>query len=81
MGPHFRGDDGKLSHYLNNRVITALSTSRRKGPSRQLSKKCPPVKPKPIRRSRKVGGSGGGNTGDRPRRSRKKKTEHHGPMQ
>ncbi|HEX4594222.1 MAG TPA: NYN domain-containing protein [Bryobacteraceae bacterium] len=43
----------------------------------------PPVKPKPIRRSRKVGGSGGGggNTADRPRRSRKKKVEHHGPMQ
>jgi uncharacterized protein (TIGR00288 family) len=38
----------------------------------------PPVKPKPIRRSRKVGS---GNTSDRPRRSRKKKTEHHGPMQ
>jgi uncharacterized protein (TIGR00288 family) len=43
----------------------------------------PPVKPKPVRRSRKVGGSGGGggNTADRPRRSRKKKVEHHGPMQ
>jgi uncharacterized protein (TIGR00288 family) len=43
----------------------------------------PPVKPKPIRRSRKVGGSSSGNSADRPpRRSRKKKTEHHhGPMQ
>ena len=38
----------------------------------------PPVKPKPIRRSRKVAS---GNTTERPRRSRKKKTEHHGPMQ
>src|SRR5579862_965589 len=42
----------------------------------------PPVKPKPIRRSRKIG-TGSGNSADRPpRRSRKKKTEHHhGPMQ
>ena len=41
----------------------------------------PPVKPKPIRRPRKVAGSG--NTGDRPqRRSRKKKPEpHHHTMQ
>src|SRR5215472_17039486 len=39
----------------------------------------PPVKPKPIRRSRKVAT---GNSADRPRRSRKKKVEHHhGPMQ
>ena len=42
----------------------------------------PPVKPKPVRRTRKPPGSG--NT-DRPRRSsgpRKKRTpEHHGPMQ
>jgi uncharacterized protein (TIGR00288 family) len=35
----------------------------------------PPVKPKPIRRPRKVAASG--NTGDRPRRSRKKKPEQH----
>ena len=41
----------------------------------------PPVKPKPIRRSRKVGAASG-NTDRPPRRSRKKKTEHHhGPMQ
>jgi hypothetical protein len=39
----------------------------------------PPVKPKPVRRTRKVAASGHG--GDRPRRPRKKKTEHHGPMQ
>jgi hypothetical protein len=41
----------------------------------------PPVKPKPIRRPRKVAGSG--NSGDRPqRRSRKKKPEtHHHTMQ
>jgi hypothetical protein len=37
----------------------------------------PPVKPKPIRRPRKAAGSGGGNVGDRPRRPRKKKPEHH----
>ena len=35
----------------------------------------PPVKPKPIRRPRKAAGSG--NVGDRPRRPRKKKPEHH----
>jgi uncharacterized protein (TIGR00288 family) len=35
----------------------------------------PPVKPKPVRRPRKPSGSG--NTGDRPRRPRKKKPEHH----
>jgi uncharacterized protein (TIGR00288 family) len=39
----------------------------------------PPVKPKPVRRTRKVAASGHG--GDRTRRPRKKKTEHHGPMQ
>jgi hypothetical protein len=39
----------------------------------------PPVKPKPIRRSRKPAASG--NVGDRPRRSRKKKPEHHHTMQ
>ena len=39
----------------------------------------PPVKPKPVRRAPRKAGSG--NTGDRPRRSRKKKVEHHGPMQ
>ena len=39
----------------------------------------PPVKPKPVRRTRKVAASGHG--GERPRRPRKKKTEHHGPMQ
>jgi uncharacterized protein (TIGR00288 family) len=44
----------------------------------------PPVKPKPVRRTRKPAGSG--NTSDRPRRggggTRKKRTpEHHGPMQ
>src|SRR5579864_6627254 len=39
----------------------------------------PPVKPKPVRRGRKVAASGHG--GDRTRRPRKKKTEHHGPMQ
>jgi hypothetical protein len=40
----------------------------------------PPVKPKPVRRPRKVAASG--NTGDRPRRSRKKKPEqHHHTMQ
>jgi len=39
----------------------------------------PPPKPKPIRRPRKAAASG--NVGDRPRRSRKKKPEHHGPMQ
>jgi uncharacterized protein (TIGR00288 family) len=39
----------------------------------------PPVKPKPVRRTRKVAASGHG--GDRTRRQRKKKTEHHGPMQ
>ncbi len=42
----------------------------------------PPVKPKPVRRPRKVAA---GNTTDRPRRgggTRKKRTpEHHGPMQ
>jgi uncharacterized protein (TIGR00288 family) len=37
----------------------------------------PPPKPKPIRRPRKASG----NAPDRPRRSRKKKVEHHGPMQ
>ncbi len=37
----------------------------------------PPVKPKPVRRPRKASGSGGGNVGDRPRRPRKKKPEHH----
>jgi uncharacterized protein (TIGR00288 family) len=36
----------------------------------------PPVKPKPVRRPRKAAGSGG-NVGDRPRRPRKKKPEHH----
>ena len=40
----------------------------------------PPVKPKPIRRPRKAAASGG-NTGDRPRRSRKKKPEPHHTMQ
>ncbi len=35
----------------------------------------PPVKPKPIRRPRKAAGAG--NVGDRPRRPRKKKPEHH----
>ncbi len=35
----------------------------------------PPVKPKPIRRPRKAASSG--NVGDRPRRPRKKKPEHH----
>ena len=40
----------------------------------------PPVKPKPVRRAPRKAASG--NTGDRPRRSRKKKVEHHhGPMQ
>ena len=43
----------------------------------------PPVKPKPVRRTRKPAASG--NTTDRPRRTtgtRKKRTpEHHGPMQ
>jgi uncharacterized protein (TIGR00288 family) len=39
----------------------------------------PPAKPKPIRRSRKPSGSG--NVGDRPRRPRKKKPEHHHTMQ
>ena len=39
----------------------------------------PPVKPKPIRRPRKAAASG--NTGDRPRRSRKKKPEPHHTMQ
>jgi uncharacterized protein (TIGR00288 family) len=37
----------------------------------------PPVKPKPVRRSRKPPG----NNADRPRRSRKKKPEHHHTMQ
>ena len=40
----------------------------------------PPVKPKPVRRAPRKAASG--NSGDRPRRSRKKKVEHHhGPMQ
>ncbi len=40
----------------------------------------PPVKPKPVRRSRKVAASG--NVADRPRRSRKKKPDtHHHTMQ
>ena len=39
----------------------------------------PPVKPKPMRRARKPAASG--NVGDRPRRSRKKKPEHHHTMQ
>ncbi len=38
----------------------------------------PPVKPKPVRRPRKASS---GNTSDRPRRTRKRKIEHHGPMQ
>jgi len=41
----------------------------------------PPVKPKPIRRPRKVSGSGGGNSDRPPRRSRKKKPEPHHTMQ
>src|SRR6202049_5200505 len=39
----------------------------------------PPVKPKPVRRTRK--GAASGHAGERTRRPRKKKTEHHGPMQ
>jgi len=39
----------------------------------------PPPKPKPVRRTRKA--AAGGHAGERTRRPRKKKTEHHGPMQ
>ena len=39
----------------------------------------PPPKPKPVRRTRKA--TAGGHAGERTRRPRKKKTEHHGPMQ
>jgi len=39
----------------------------------------PPPKPKPVRRTRKAAAAG--HSGERTRRPRKKKTEHHGPMQ